>query len=118
MTVAGNRSFCMGKVAGDGQEGVYVQTFSDKGLEAYHYSGGASLMGQTLQGAVAAGMIGAGTGYGLSHIPATRINETHRQDYDGRIDSNITSSTSSSASATGNSQKGQIKQKLVNKKAY
>lgn len=57
-------AYCLGKVAGDGQEGVFRDIFVNGNLVAGNFGHGQSLWGQTLQGAVgsaamAGGMVGA-----------------------------------------------------------
>ena len=59
-TVSGLKTYCTGKVAGDGQEGIFRDVHSAKGLEAAQLHGGSSLWGQALVGAVAAGELAGG----------------------------------------------------------
>lgn len=57
-------TYCMGKVSGDGQEGVFRDVWQENKPVLSSFGGGASLWGQALQGvagdaALAGGMVGA-----------------------------------------------------------
>jgi hypothetical protein len=52
--------YVLGKVAGDGQESVFRDAWINGQPVVSHYSGGASLLGQALHGAVGSAAIGAG----------------------------------------------------------
>jgi hypothetical protein len=79
-TLAGQRTYCMGKVSGDGQEGVFRDVFSDKGAEVSHFGSGPSLWGQALVGAVAAGEIAGGNVGAAALIRPPTTENINRQD--------------------------------------
>lgn len=59
-TVGGLRTYCMGKVAGDGQEAVFRDIYDEYGRVAHSFGSGSSLWGQVLVGSGAAAVLTGG----------------------------------------------------------
>ena len=59
-TVGGMRTYCMGKVAGDGQEAVFRDIYDEQGRISHSFGSGTSLWGQVLVGSGAAAVLSGG----------------------------------------------------------
>lgn len=106
-------TYCMGKVSGDGQEGVFRDAFIDGQPVLSHFGSGNSLWGQVLQGAVGSALL-AGGGVGAAAVlrpdritnqvgSANSQGQSQEQSYEGYTTSGSASnsmSEGSSASST------------------
>ena len=113
-TIAGPRTYCLGKVAGDGQEGVFRDVFSNKGLEAAQLHGGSSLWGQALVGAVAAGEL-AGGAIGAAALvrppTSTSINRQDQGQLQGQLQDQRQDSTNVNTNVNSNTNTNTNKQR-------
>jgi hypothetical protein len=108
-TVAGVRTYCVGKVSGDGQEAIFREIYSKDKIEMSHWGSGSSLAGQILGGSGAAAVNGIGLG-----VPAalgawqTRVTESttleNAQDQNQTQEQTSASNSSATSSSKARSQ--------------
>ena len=71
-----NVTYCLGKVAGDGQEGIFRDAWLDGKPMLSNFGGGPSLWGQALQGVAGDAALAGGAVGAAALLRPTRINES------------------------------------------
>ena len=97
-------SYCMGKVSGDGQEGVFRDAYVEGKPILSHYGSGSSLWGQALQGAVGDAALAGGM-YGAARAlrPSQTNNAVGSANVQGQEQSNEGSVTGTNTQTQGTS---------------